>query len=70
MDTRGNNQIIKARVPMSEMLNYQPTLNSITGGRGSYTMEFDHFDEVPAQIAQKVIAEAVAEGRVRTHEED
>ena len=70
MEARGHNQIVKARVPMAEMLNYQPTLNSITGGRGSYTMEFDHFDEVPSQIAQKVIAEAVAEGRVRTHEED
>src|SRR5882724_7338057 len=70
MDARGHNQIIKARVPMSEMLNYQPTLNSITGGRGSYTMEFDHFDEVPAQIAQKVIAEAQAEGRVRAHDDE
>ena len=70
MDARGNNQIIKARVPMAEMLNYQPTLNSITGGRGSYTMEFDHFDEVPGQIAQKVIAEAQAEGRVRAHDDE
>lgn len=70
MDTRGNQQVIKAQVPLSEMLNYQPTLNSITAARGSYSMEFSHFDEVPAQIAQKIIAEAQAEGRVRVAEED
>ncbi|MEW6731187.1 MAG: elongation factor G [Acidobacteriota bacterium] len=70
MDTRGNQQVIKAQVPLSEMLNYQPTLNSITGARGSYSMEFSHYDEVPAQIAQKIIAEAQAEGRVRAAEED
>jgi elongation factor G len=70
MDTRGNQQVIKAQVPLSEMLNYQPTLNSITGARGSYSMEFSHYDEVPAQAAQKIIAEAQAEGRVRVAEED
>ncbi len=70
MDTRGNQQVIKAQAPLSELLNYQPTLNSITGARGSYSMEFSHFDEVPAQIAQKIIAEAQAEGRVRVAEED
>ncbi|MBL8152048.1 MAG: elongation factor G, partial [Blastocatellia bacterium] len=70
MDTRGNQQVIKAQAPLSEMLNYQPTLNSITGARGSYSMEFSHYDEVPPQITQKVIAEAQAEGRIRTTEED
>jgi elongation factor G len=70
MDTRGNQQVIKAQVPLSEMLNYQPTLNSITGARGSYTMEFSHYDEVPAQAAQKIIAEAQAEGRVKAAEEE
>jgi elongation factor G len=70
MDTRGNQQVIKAQVPLSEMLNYQPMLNSITAARGSYSMEFSHYDEVPAQVAQKIIAEAQAEGRIRTVEED
>jgi elongation factor G len=70
MDTRGNQQVIKAQVPLSEMLNYPPTLNSITGARGTYSMEFSHYDEVPAQIAQKIIAEAQAEGRIRAAEEE
>jgi elongation factor G len=47
---------IKAQVPMAEMLTYQNDLNSITGGQGSFSMEFDHYEEVPAQIAEKVIA--------------
>lgn len=70
MDARASQQVIRAQVPLAEMLNYQPTLNSITGARGSYTMEFSHYDEVPPQMAQKVIAEAQAEGRVKAHEED
>lgn len=70
MDSRGAQQVIKAVVPMSEMLNYPQTLNSITGGRGTYHMEFSHYDEVPVHIAQKIIQQAQAEGRVRKDEED
>lgn len=70
MDSRGAQQVIKAIVPMSEMLNYPQTLNSITGGRGTYHMEFSHYDEVPTHIAQKIIQQAQAEGRVRKDEED
>jgi elongation factor G len=70
MEMRGNQQVIKAQVPMSEMLNYQSTLNSITAARGSYHMEFSHYDPVPGQIAQKVIDQAKAEGRIRVEEED
>jgi len=70
MDSRGNQAVVKAQVPLSEMLSYQSTLNSITGARGSYTMEIDHYDEVPAQIAQKIIQKAQEEGRIRTAEED
>ncbi|HMV86872.1 MAG TPA: elongation factor G [Blastocatellia bacterium] len=70
MDAKGNNQIIKAQVPMSEMLTYPQTLNSITSARGSYHMEFSHYDEAPAHIAQKIVQQAVAEGRVRKEEED
>src|SRR5215210_7610304 len=66
----GNQQMIKAQVPMAEMLNYQSTLNSITAARGSYHMQFSHYDPVPGQIAQKVIEQARAEGRVRAEEED
>ena len=70
MDTRGNQAVVKAQVPLAEMLSYQSTLNSITGARGSYTMELDHYDEVPAQIAQKIIAKAQEEGRIRVAEEE
>jgi elongation factor G len=62
-------RILKAQVPMSEMLDFEPTLTSITGGRGSYMMEYSHMEEVPSHIQQKIIQEAVKEGRVRPEEE-
>lgn len=49
-------QVIRANVPLAEMLNYAPDLISMTSGRGTYSMKFDHYDEVPAQQAEKVIA--------------
>jgi elongation factor G len=55
MDSKGKNQIIKAQVPMSEFLTYAPDLRSMTGGRGIFYMEFSHYDEVPAQISQKIV---------------
>lgn len=55
-ETAGEMITIKAQVPMAEMLTYQNDLNSITGGQGSFSMEFDHYEEVPAQIAEKIIA--------------
>ena len=58
MDSEGKNQVIKAQVPLAEFLTYAPDLRSMTGGRGMYTMEFSHYDEVPAQLAEKVIEEA------------
>ncbi len=69
MEQKGNMRIIKATVPMAEMLDFEPTLTSITGGRGSFLMEFSHYDEVPSHLQQKIIAEAVKEGRVRPEEE-
>lgn len=57
MDSKGKNQVIRANVPMAEFLTYAPDLNSMTGGRGMFTMEFSRYDEVPAQIAQKIIEE-------------
>jgi elongation factor G len=70
MDTRGKQQVVKAQVPMSEMLNYQSTLNSITAARGTFHMQFSHYDPVPSQIAQKIIQQAKDEGRIRVAEED
>ncbi len=61
MDSKGKNQIIKAHVPMAEFLTYAPDLRSMTGGRGMFTMEFSHYDEVPAQLAQKIIEAAQKE---------
>ena len=70
MDTWGKNQLIKAQVPMSEMLNYQSTLNSITAARGSFHMQFSHYDPVPGQLATKIVQQAKDEGRIRGEEED
>ena len=61
MDTRGATTIIKAQVPMSEMLTYEQHLTSATGGRGSYHMEYSHYDEVPSHLQTKIIAAAKAE---------
>jgi len=61
MEPRGRLQLIKAEVPMAEMLSYDAELTSMTGGRGSYHMELDHYDEVPAHLQEKVIAAARAE---------
>ena len=70
MDMRGKQQVIKAQVPLSEMLDYQSKLNSVTQARGSYHMQFSHYDPLPHNLAGKVIDEAVAAGRVRAHDDD
>jgi elongation factor G len=70
MDTRGAATIIKATVPMAEMLSYEQTLTSHTGGRGSYHMEFSHYDEVPGHLHGKIIAASKAErGEVKEEDE-
>ncbi|MGA1839764.1 MAG: elongation factor G [bacterium] len=61
MDTQGHTQQIKAQAPMAEMLKYMPDLKSLTGGRGTYSMEFSHYDEVPAHLSEKIIAESKKE---------
>jgi elongation factor G len=70
MEQKGTMRVLKAQVPMSEMLDFEPTLTSITGGRGSFLMEFSHYEEAPSHIQQKIVAEAVKEGRVKPEEED
>jgi elongation factor G len=70
MEASGNQQVVKAQVPMAEMLNYQSTLNSITAARGSFHMQFSHYDPLPPQFAQKVVEQARAEGRIRGEEEE
>jgi elongation factor G len=61
MDTRGTMTVIRAQVPMAEMLTYEQHLTSATGGRGSYHMEYSHYEEVPQQLQAKIIAAARAE---------
>jgi elongation factor G len=56
-ESHGKRQIINAHVPQMELLTYSPSLTSMTGGRGSFSLEFSHYDEAPAQIREKVIAE-------------
>jgi elongation factor G len=61
MEPKGSLTSIKAQVPMSEMLSYEPTLTSMTGGRGSFHMEYSHYEEVPSHLVQKIVAERKAE---------
>jgi elongation factor G len=58
IDAKGRNQAVKANVPLAEMLEFDPRLRSITGDRGDYSMEFSHYEEVPAHIQEKIIAES------------
>lgn len=57
MDTDNGMQLISAIVPMAEMLSYAPSLNSMTQGKGSFHMEYSHYEEMPVNVAQKVIEE-------------
>ncbi len=59
-ESRGTSVIVKAQVPLAEMLSYATNLTSMTQGRASYSMEFSHYDFVPNEIAEKVIANAKA----------
>ncbi|MCX7702857.1 MAG: elongation factor G, partial [Planctomycetota bacterium] len=58
MDSVGDYQTIKAKVPLAEVVTYSTQLRSITGGEGSYTMSFSHYDVLPSHIAQQVIEKA------------
>jgi elongation factor G len=58
MEPKGSATEVKAEVPMAEVLDYAPDLRSISGGRGDFTMDFDRYEEVPAQLADKVVAAA------------
>ena len=61
MEPAGETAVVRASAPMSEMLTYEPSLRSMTGGRGAYSMEFSHYEEVPSFIADKVVKEAKTE---------
>jgi elongation factor G len=59
-ETLGEMDVIRAQVPLAEMLTYAPQLRSMTAGRGSFTMELDHYDEVPSHLTEKIAADAKA----------
>ncbi len=61
MEPAGETAVVRASAPMAEMLTYEPSLRSMTGGRGAYAMEFSHYEEVPPFIADKVVKEAKTE---------
>jgi len=61
MEPEGEVVSVRAQAPMAEMLTYESTLRSMTGGRGGYSMEFSHYEEVPAHLADKIVAAAKAE---------
>jgi elongation factor G len=58
MDSRSKLQVVRASVPLAEIFKYATELRSMTHGRGSYSMKFSHYEEVPAKIASAVIAQA------------
>jgi elongation factor G len=57
MDSKGRNQIVRAHVPMAEVLKYAPELRSITGGRGMFAMKHSHYEEVPAHLQEQLVSE-------------
>ncbi|MDH3442550.1 MAG: elongation factor G [Deltaproteobacteria bacterium] len=61
MDTKGHTQVIKSKVPMSEVLKYAPDLRALTSGRGEFHIEFSHYEELPPHLSEKVIKEAKAQ---------
>jgi elongation factor G len=70
MDNKAGNTLVKAEVPMSEMLTYGVDLTAMTQGRGSFNMEMHHYDVVPGQLQEKIIEKAKAErGEVKEEDE-
>jgi elongation factor G len=65
MESRGRNSLVMVLVPLAEIMNYAPDLNSMTGGQGSYTMRLKTYEPVPSHLQDKVVAEIK-----RTQEDD
>ena len=70
MDSKGGSTVVKAQVPLAEMLSYASDLTSMTQGRGSYSMEYSHYDIVPQPIAEKIVTAAKAAGHGKEEEEE
>jgi elongation factor G len=70
MDSKSGSTVVKAQVPLAEMLTYASDLTSMTQGRGTYSMEYDHYDVVPQPIAEKIVTAAKAAGHGKEEEEE
>jgi elongation factor G len=70
MEQRASMTVVKAQVPMSEMLTYEQTLTATTGARGTYHMDFSHYEEVPAHLQTKIIAASKAAKGEGAEEDD
>ncbi|MGH9407639.1 MAG: elongation factor G [Terriglobia bacterium] len=70
MDAKGGSAVVKAQAPLAEMLSYASDLTAMTQGRGTYSMEYSHYDYAPPQIAEKVVAAAKAAGHGKAEEEE
>jgi elongation factor G len=70
MDSKAGSTIIKAQVPLSDMLTYASDLTSMTQGRGTYSMEFSHYDLVPQPVTEKIVAAARAAGHGKEEDEE
>jgi elongation factor G len=66
MGAQGSLQVIKAEIPLKEIMTYSTDLHSATGGEGSYTYEFARYDPMPPQLAQKIIDAA----KMHEHDEE
>jgi elongation factor G len=60
MDSAGTMRVVTAEVPLAEMQHYTIDLRSITGGRGTFSMEYSHYEQVPPQETQKIVADAAS----------
>lgn len=65
MDERGGMKIVKGMVPLSEMFGYSNTIRSLTQGRASFSMTFEHYEAVPFSIAEEVINKRREEGKIK-----
>src|SRR2546426_3483462 len=61
MEPAGETAVVRAQAPMAEMLTYESSLRSMTGGRSGYSMEFSHYEEVPSFIAERVVKDVKVE---------
>jgi len=67
MEQLGKNEMVKAQVPLSEMLRYATDLRSMTQGRGSYSMSFSHYEEVPSKQTEKIISQSKVVEKEEVH---